>query len=192
MDISLKKLNRAQLLQLLAQTSEDKDALIAENAELREELRHRLPLSKTANRVGSIAEAALEVNGFFESAQHAANDYLREIKRLRDQAAAQQQAGGAPSASSTRDAQKAANAIIARAKAQAQAILVDAREEANRIVDDANAQANAIVERANRHADAYVESARSRAGARSSAASSGAGASRRGQHSKQRMGGGGR
>ncbi len=191
MDISLKKLNRAELLQLLAQTSEDKDALVAENAELREELKHRLPLSKTANRVGSIAEAALEVNGFFESAQNAANDYLREIKRLRDQAA-RQQLDGAQSAPSTREAQQAANAIIARANAQAQAILADAREQSNRIIDDANAQANAIVARANRHADAYVESARSQVGARSAEKQPAGGASRRGYHAKQRVGGGAR
>ena len=94
MDNSLKKLNRVQLLQLMVQLSEDRDALFAENTELRKRAAERPPAA-TSMKVGSIAEAALQANGYFESAQNAAYEYLREIKRMRDQVAARTASAGA-------------------------------------------------------------------------------------------------
>ena len=87
MDKSLKKLNRLELLQLLLKASEANEALIAENDALRKESESQSRLPRSA-KVGSIAEAALQANGYFEAAQKSADDYLREIKRLRDQMAA--------------------------------------------------------------------------------------------------------
>lgn len=94
MDTSLKKLNRVQLLQLLVEISEDRDALLSENIELEKEIARLAQKSEIPStlKVGSIAEAALQANGFFESAQSAADDYLREIKRMRDQMATRSQA----------------------------------------------------------------------------------------------------
>jgi len=94
MDNNLKKLNRVQLLQLMVQLSEDRDALFAENTELRRRVTERPPVA-TSMKVGSIAEAALQANGYFESAQNAADEYLREIKRMRDQVAARTASAGA-------------------------------------------------------------------------------------------------
>ena len=94
MDKNLKKLNRVQLLQLMVQLSEDRDALFAENTELRKRAAERPPAA-TSMKVGSIAEAALQANGYFESAQNAADEYLREIKRMRDQVAARTASAGA-------------------------------------------------------------------------------------------------
>ena len=93
MDKNLKKLNRVQLLQLMVQLSEDRDALFAENTELRKRAAERPPAA-TSMKVGSIAEAALQANGYFESAQNAADEYLREIKRMRDQVAARTASAG--------------------------------------------------------------------------------------------------
>ena len=88
MDKSLKKLSRLELLNLLVEASETNEALVAENVELRKaasEAPQKPPLQ--AAKVGSIAEAALKANGYFEAAQRSADDYLREIKRLRDRVA---------------------------------------------------------------------------------------------------------
>lgn len=85
MDKSLKKLNRAELLELLVALSEEYDDLVDENDRLKKMLMsQRLPRS---TKVGSIAEAALQVNGFFEAAQRSADEYLREIKHLRNELA---------------------------------------------------------------------------------------------------------
>lgn len=94
MDNNLKKLNRVQLLQLMVQLSEDRDALFAENTELRKRAAEQPPAAASM-KVGSIAEAALQANGYFESAQNAADEYLREIKRMRDQVAARAASAGA-------------------------------------------------------------------------------------------------
>lgn len=87
MEKNLKKLSRRKLLELLVDASEKNERLAAENAALRDEVSKRSRLPQAA-KVGSIAEAALQVNGYFDTAQRAADDYLREIKRLHDRLAA--------------------------------------------------------------------------------------------------------
>lgn len=75
----LRKLNRAELLELLLELSR-------ENETLREQLRQteaaladrRLRL----DQAGSIAEAALQVSGIFEAAQQAADQYLSSVNEL--------------------------------------------------------------------------------------------------------------
>ncbi len=78
-DKELKRLNRAELLEmLLAQMKES------------EELKRRLQLAQDKlfdrkidiDNAGSIAEAALQINGVFEAAQQAATQYLENIEKL--------------------------------------------------------------------------------------------------------------
>jgi len=78
-DRELKKLNRTELLEmLLAQTSEV-ERLQKELKETKEKLAdQQLQVAKA----GSIAEAALQINGVFEAAQLAANQYLDNIRQL--------------------------------------------------------------------------------------------------------------
>ena len=99
MDKSLKKLSRMDLLELLVEATEANESLSMENNELRrsamaarEQLRQQQRKPVQVAKVGSIAEAALQANGYFEAAQRSADDYLREIKRLRDQVAARSEA----------------------------------------------------------------------------------------------------
>lgn len=76
-DRELKKLNRMELLEMLLAVSRENESLLKEVEDLRAELEdRRLTLEKT----GSIAEAALTVNGVFEAAQAAADQYLTSIK----------------------------------------------------------------------------------------------------------------
>ena len=182
MEKSLKKLNRLELLQLLLRASETNEALVAENDALRksaEESRNKLPQSA---KVGSIAEAALQANGYFESVQRSADDYLREIKRLHDQIAsrAAAQAPGMPPMQTEsqaqvdaarrqaqlylQDAQARANGIVGQANQQAQAIIADARAKSEAAIAEANGQARGIIEQANRRADALLDAAQGQAG----------------------------
>lgn len=174
MDNDLKKLSRLDLLEILVSVSEENEALTAENVRMKRELAAS-PRYQRATKVGSIAELAMQTNGFFEAAQNAADDYLREIKRMRDQLAAR--AGAQPSvpqvstASQQMEAQRAADnavqeaqararAIIRRANSQAEFILADARLKSDATIEDANRQAQAIVSRANRQADSIMNAAR--------------------------------
>lgn len=74
-----RKLSHVELLELLVQLSSENDALKEENARLREQLEDR---SVALTEAGSIAEASLRLNGVFEAAQRAADDYLNNVKRL--------------------------------------------------------------------------------------------------------------
>ncbi len=74
----LKKLNRKQLLELLLIQTKEINALNERVSELEEKLQDR---KITQSEVGSIAEAALKLNGIFETAQAAADQYLENVRR---------------------------------------------------------------------------------------------------------------
>ena len=73
----LKRLSRGELLELLLVQTRETERLQQEVDMLREQLEDR---KLRVNRAGSIAKAALEVNGVMEAAQAAANQYLENIK----------------------------------------------------------------------------------------------------------------
>lgn len=101
-DKEFKRLSRPQLIDIIYQLQLQIDKLNEQNQTLEQELADkRLRLSKA----GNIAEAALEINDCFRSAHKAAEQYLNEIKAIREETELQRQS------------------IIAEAQAQAKAIL---------------------------------------------------------------------
>lgn len=80
-DKELRKLSRRDLLELLLAQSREQDALKQELAKAREELAKRQICLEQA---GSIAEAALRLNGVFEAAQAAADQYLESTRRQQE------------------------------------------------------------------------------------------------------------
>ena len=78
-DRELKKLSRAELLELLLQETQ-------ENERLRKQLDKAQTLMESKiiriENAGSIAEAALALNGVFEAAQKAADQYLENVRRM--------------------------------------------------------------------------------------------------------------
>lgn len=75
----LKKLSRKQLLELLLREAERVEELEAQIELLQQKLDDK---NVGVTQAGSIAEAALKLNGVFEAAQAAADQYLENIKRL--------------------------------------------------------------------------------------------------------------
>ena len=78
----LRKLNRTELLELLLEATRENELLRAQLAEANQKLADR---TITAAKAGSIAQAALQLNGVFEAAQHAAEQYVENVKRLADE-----------------------------------------------------------------------------------------------------------
>ena len=74
---SLRKLNKLQLLELLAQQERELQVLRKELKEKNAELEDRRIRIENA---GSIAEASLKLNEVFEVAQRAADQYLESLK----------------------------------------------------------------------------------------------------------------
>lgn len=81
----IKRFNRVELLEMLLEQSKEVERLKAKNHELEEQLESRRIL---IDQAGSIAEAALQLNQIFETAQRAADQYLENVRQI-----CQQQAG---------------------------------------------------------------------------------------------------
>lgn len=87
-DQEFKRLKRPELLEILLAQSREIDALREKNQQLTRQLEsRRIELS----RAGSIARAALELNGIFEKAQAAADMYLENVRQNAQESAKTQQ-----------------------------------------------------------------------------------------------------
>ena len=118
-DKEFKRLSRAQLIEIIYQLQLQIDKLDEEKQELESELKDKRLRLQSA---GNIAEAALEINNCFRSAQNAAEQYLNEIEAIREENEAERQR------------------IIAEAKAEAEAIIMGAKK----IRDDYDSAIEAI------------------------------------------------
>ena len=106
-DKEFKRLSRSQLIDIIYQFQLQVDRLTEENQELERKLSDkRLRLSNA----GNIADAALEINDCFRNAQNAAEQYLSEIKLIREETEADRQR------------------ILAQAHTEAQAIIAGAKK----------------------------------------------------------------
>ena len=75
----LRKLNRTDLLELLLQQSREMDQLRQELEDAKHQLSQRVLVMDQA---GSLAEAALQLNGVFSAAENACAQYMDSIKHL--------------------------------------------------------------------------------------------------------------
>lgn len=78
-DKELRHLSRVELIDIIYEQQKQLEAEKAVSARLKKKLNEkRLRISEA----GSIAEAALKINGVFESAQAAADQYLASVRAL--------------------------------------------------------------------------------------------------------------
>lgn len=80
-DKELKRMSRAELLELLIEQMEENEQLRRKLAEANAQLADR---QVTLERAGSIAKAALELNKVFEAADLAARQYVESVRRVAD------------------------------------------------------------------------------------------------------------
>lgn len=114
-DKELRKLSRAELIDILFELQTQNENLTAENRELAAQLESwQLQITEA----GSIAEAALRLNGVFEAAQAAADQYVR----------------------CTKDSLTIAERTLAAAKRQADTLVQEATAQAQKLLADADAR----------------------------------------------------
>lgn len=82
-DKKLKRLSRSELLELLIDQMEKNELLEKELREAKSKLESKKIICENA---GSVAEASLQLNDVFTSAQNAAQQYLENIKRMSEEA----------------------------------------------------------------------------------------------------------
>lgn len=80
-DKEVQKLKRTELLEMLIAQSEENERLKKEVEDLKEQLAGR---KISIENAGSIAEAALQLNGVFEAAQSAAQQYIENVRYLNE------------------------------------------------------------------------------------------------------------
>ena len=105
-DKEFKRLSRAQLIDIIYKLQLELDKVNEEKQELESKLADKRLRLQSA---GNIAEAALEINDCFRSAQNAAEQYLNEIKAIREETDTERQR------------------ILKEAKAEAEAIIAGAK-----------------------------------------------------------------
>ena len=105
-DKEFKRLSRAQLIEIIYQLQLQLDSLTEQNKTLEAALADK---RLRIDQAGNLAEAALEINDFFRSAQNAAEQYLYEIQQIREETI------------------KTREQTLADARAEAERILADAK-----------------------------------------------------------------
>lgn len=78
----LRRLSRRELLEMLITRTIENERLTEELQQARKELSDREFIQ---DRAGSMAEAALQLNGVFEAADRAAREYLENIRRMAEE-----------------------------------------------------------------------------------------------------------
>ena len=106
-DKEFRRLTRAQLMEIIYQLQLQVDDLTEQKCELEAALEDK---RLRVRKAGNLAEAALEINDCFRSAQNAAEQYLNEIKTIRDETLAENRR------------------ILAQARAKAKAIISEAKK----------------------------------------------------------------
>ena len=123
-DKEFKLLSRAQLIDIIYQLQLQVDKLTEQKQKLDVALTDKHIRISSA---GSIADAALEINGCFRSAQSAAEQYLDEIKKLRNSAEADRR-------KILSEARKEAAQLLTKAKAEAAQCISEAQKQAEEIL----------------------------------------------------------
>lgn len=129
-DQELKKLKRADLLELLVTQGKENEQLKAQIEELTQQIANREIVKEEA---GSIAEAALQLNGIFETAQAAASQYLENVQSLcakQDAECAQREAESRQNAEQRLATTRVTcERLEAETKAKCDAMLAEAQQE---------------------------------------------------------------
>lgn len=81
-DRELKRLSRTELLEMLLEQVEENERLKMRLDEMQAQLDNKQIMM---DKAGSIAEAALQLNGVFEAAEAAAEQYLENVRRLAEE-----------------------------------------------------------------------------------------------------------
>ena len=127
-DKEFRRLSREELVEGIYELQRSEAALREENDRLKEKLADR---SLKMENAGSLAEASLALNGVFEAAQSAADQYLAAIRDAQEEA---------------REKAAQAQEELGEIQGQRQDILDKARQEAENILSDAQAQAGKLAE----------------------------------------------
>lgn len=149
-DKELRRMSRPELIEIIYALKSNEESLQKKNANLEEQLNER---TIQISEAGSIAEAALQLNNVFSTAQAAADDYLASIKAANVSMEEEQQAATAEAERVVAEAKTQAEQIVADANAEAARIMTMAKEEADNTLSEAKAASQHMTEAAQKSAE---------------------------------------
>ena len=137
----LKKLSRKDLLELLVAQGREQEKLQAELEQAKKDLREQ---ELHIEQAGSIAEAALQVNGVFEAAQAAAQQYLYNIKQRTAKTEEDCALREEESRRKAEEAQRAIDQRLEEARQKADTMEVEASEKCRAMEAEVTARCQAM------------------------------------------------
>lgn len=112
-DKEVRKLSRAELLEMLIAQSNLVESLQKQLEEANQKLASRQILLQDS---GSIAEASLKLSGIFEAAQNAADQYLENVSQVQEKCDAMERAAREEAERILSDAQKTSEEMVRAAE----------------------------------------------------------------------------
>lgn len=146
----LRRMSRPELIEIIYVLKSNEESLQKKNAHLEEQLNDR---TIQISEAGSIAEAALQLNDIFSTAQIAADDYLTSIKAANVSMEEEQKAAAKEAERVVAEAQAQAEQIVAEANAEAARIMTMAKEKADNTLSEAEAASQHMTDTAQKKAE---------------------------------------
>ena len=146
----LRRMSRPELIEIIYALKSNEESLQKKNAHLEEQLNDR---TIQISQAGSIAEAALQLNDIFSTAQIAADDYLTSIKAANVSMEEEQKAAAKEAERVVAEAQAQAEQIVAEANAEAARIMTMAKEKADNTLSEAEAASQHMTDTAQKKAE---------------------------------------
>lgn len=146
----LRGMSRPELIEIIYALKSNEESLQKKNAHLEEQLNDR---TIQISEAGSIAEAALQLNDIFSTAQIAADDYLTSIKAANVSMEEEQKAAAKEAERVVAEAQAQAEQIVAEANAEAARIMTMAKEKADNTLSEAEAASQHMTDTAQKKAE---------------------------------------
>lgn len=146
----LRRMSRPELIEIIYALKSNEESLQKKNAHLEEQLNDR---TIQISEAGSIAEAALQLNDIFSTAQIAADDYLTSIKAANVSMEEEQKAAAKEAERVVAEAQAQAEQIVAEANAEAARIMTMAKEKADNTLSEAEAASQHMTDTAQNKAE---------------------------------------
>lgn len=146
----LRRMSRPELIEIIYALKSNEESLQKKNAHLEEQLNDR---TIQISEAGSIAEAALQLNDIFSTAQIAADDYLTSIKAANVSMEEEQKAAAKEAERVVAEAQAQAEQIVAEANAEAARIMTMAKEKVDNTLSEAEAASQHMTDTAQKKAE---------------------------------------
>jgi len=143
----LRKLNRKDLLQMLIEQSQEVQVLREKLAEAETALENK---TITIDQAGSIAEAALQLNGIFQASQDACQQYMDNVRQLcqckEENCARMEEESQAKAKSIVEEAEKQKADMERETKAKCDEMLREAKEQSQAYWDEVSSKLEKFME----------------------------------------------